>query len=113
MILCRATSTTQSYGIKVQSNSISDKVADAAIKAADLEVEIFSDLCNLAVERDKVIDRIHGLREVEYIEVLFRRYVEGKRLLDIAKECGFTYQYIRHLHGKALEAFSQRYFSET
>jgi tRNA A37 threonylcarbamoyladenosine dehydratase len=61
---------------------------------------------------DWIIDAIDDVR---HAEILRLRYVEGKRLEDIAcimrKRDGgmYNYEYIKRLHGYALAAFARKY----
>lgn len=105
-ILYRAKYVTANYsGVKVRSGSTSDRVADAVIAAEVLQQEIDADIWDLICKRHEVIDQIQQLREVLNIQLLFLRYVQYKPLKDIAKETGYSIQYIREAHGKALLEF--------
>lgn len=42
------------------------------------------------------------------MNILYKRYVEYKRLKTIADEMNYTYEYIRSMHGWALEEFSKK-----
>jgi hypothetical protein len=41
------------------------------------------------------------------VELLYKRYVEFKRLEVIAVELNYTYSYIRAEHGHALQSFDK------
>ena len=56
-----------------------------------------------------IIGQIQGLPKVEYIQLLYKRYVEYKRLEEIAVEMNYNYEYIKHLHGTALFVFGRMY----
>jgi DNA-directed RNA polymerase specialized sigma subunit len=109
-ILYRAKYVTANYsGVKVRSGSTSDRVADAVIAAETLQEEINSDTCDLLEKRYEIINQIHKLQKVLSIDILYFRYVQHKSLKDIAKETGYTAQYIRTAHGKALLEFEARH----
>ena len=81
--------------------SNSDKVADNAIKMADLSVEYekrWREAENKKLEIEKNIDLI----EEPYRTLLHKRYVQGLNFEKIADEMGYSYVRITHLHGEAL-----------
>lgn len=105
-----ATRITTSYsGVKVQSNSHYDKVADSATKIADLESEIVTDIEQLFILKHRIINQIQGLGNINYVNVLYFRYVELNDFFTIAEQMNYTYQYVVFLHGKALKAFEKQY----
>jgi len=67
----------------------------------------------LSNRQNTIFDQVQGIADDRYRQLLFLRFIEGKDLLHISEEMSYSEQYIRRLHGKALEAFTQRYFSET
>lgn len=105
-----ATRITTSYsGVKMQSNSHYDKVADNATKIADLESEIVTDIEQLFALKHRIINQIQGLGNINYVNVLYFRYVELNDFFTIAEQMNYTYQYVVFLHGKALKAFEKQY----
>lgn len=105
-----ATRITTSYsGVKVHSNSHYDKVADNATKIADLESEIVTDIEQLFALKHRIINQIQGLGNINYVNVLYFRYVELNDFFTIAEQMNYTYQYVVFLHGKALKAFEKQY----
>lgn len=105
-----ATRITTSYsGVKVQSNPNYDKVADSATKIADLESEIVTDIEQLFALKHRIINQIQGLGNINYVNVLYFRYVELNDFFTIAEQMNYTYQYVVFLHGKALKAFEKQY----
>jgi len=78
-------------------------------RIVDLEEEISREIDTFVDEKHKVINQIQGLKDSRYIEVLYKHYVEFKRLEAVAVEMNFTYQYTRELHGYALQDFERTY----
>ena len=108
-ILYRAKYVTANYsGVKARSGSTSDRVADAVIAAETLQQEIDADMLDLICKRHEIIGQIQQLQKVLSIDILYFRYVQHKSLKDIAKETGYTAQYIRTAHGKALLEFEEQ-----
>lgn len=71
----------------------------------DLDAEIHKQLETYLLEQHRIIDEIQKLDNKNYIDLLYKYYVEFKDFETISKEMHFSYDYIRHLHKKALRAF--------
>ena len=78
-------------------------------RITDLEKEINREIDKFVDDRHKMINQIQGLQNAKHIEILYKRYVEFKRFEIIAVEMDYTYQYIRELHGYALQEFERAY----
>lgn len=74
-------------------------------RMCDLEQEINAEIDRFVDEKHLIINQIQALRNSKYIEILYKHYVEFKRLEVVAVEMNFTYQYIVELHGYALKEF--------
>lgn len=87
--------------------SNSDKVADNAIKMADLSVEYekrWLEAENKKLEIEKNIDLV----EEPYRTILHLKYVQGKKLEEIAIKFKANYTYICEQHGIALKKYDER-----
>lgn len=62
--------------------------------------------------RKKIVDQIQGLQKTEYIELLHKRYVEDKSLELISVEMHYSFHWIRHMHGRALQEFEKKWGGE-
>lgn len=82
-------------------------------KMLDLDAEINSLIDSYVDLKHKIIGQIQGLCDVNYIEILNKRYIENKRLEVIAVEMNYDYNYIRHIHGRALQEFEKRYLENS
>ena len=74
-----------------------------------LEAEINAEIDRFVDEKHKIINQIQGLKNSDYISLLFKRYVEFKKFETIAVEMNFTYQYVLNMHGYALKEFETTY----
>lgn len=81
-------------------------------KMLDLDAEINNLIDGYVDLKHKIIGQIQGLCDVNYIEILHKRYIENKRLEVIAVEMNYDYSYIRHIHGSALQEFEKRYLED-
>ena len=75
----------------------------------DLENEIDSLIDDYVDLKHKIIGEIHNMKKPDHIRILYKRYVENKRLEQITVEMNYTYQYVRELHGYALQEFETTY----
>lgn len=74
-----------------------------------LEAEINAEIDKFVDEKHKIINQIQGLKNSDYIALLFKRYVEFKKFEVISVEMNFTYQYVIEMHGYALKEFETTY----
>lgn len=93
---------------KVQS-SPGDTMTDAVTRYVMLEEEIDRQVDQFIDLKNLIINQIQGLKDLNHIKILFKRYVEFKRLEVIAVEMNYTYTYVRALHGHALQEFERTY----
>ena len=76
----------------------------------DFERKIIEEIKEYQRLKEKILQEIYHLdSNVKYIELLIYRYSAGQRFEEIAINMGYTYDHIRHLHKKALEAFGKQY----
>lgn len=71
----------------------------------ELEQEINTEIDRFVDEKHEIINQIQALQNPKHIDILYKHYVEFKRLEIVAVEMNFTYQYIVELHGTALKEF--------
>lgn len=79
----------------------------AANNALDLTGEVAGLIDEYNDLRHKIIGEIQSLDRPEYMQVLYKRYVEEKHWEEISVEMGYSCDHIRHLHGWALHEFGK------
>lgn len=94
---------------RVNASSTGDTLEKKVIKYVDLEKEINETINEFVDKKHKIIDEIQGLDGVSHIDILFKKYVENKRLGVIATEMKYSYSRVKHLHTEALQAFESKY----
>lgn len=92
---------------KVQASTSSDKIDNTVSRYMDLQNEINQDINRFIALRNKIIDEIQKLSNVKFVKILFMRYIQNKKLEEIAVELNYSYQYVRKLHGYALNSFTK------
>ena len=83
-----------------------DKVADNAVKMADLSAEYekrWLEAEYMKLEIEKNIDLV----EEPYRIILYMKYVQGKKLEEIAYKLNANYTYICEQHGIALKKYEE------
>ncbi len=79
------------------------------IKIIDMEHDINNKIDKFVDTKHEVIKQIQGLDNNKHMQVLYKRYVEYKRLEVIAVEMHYTYQHIKRIHIVALKNFESCY----
>lgn len=107
-LFSRATKTTHSMNVeKVQVSGKNDMVADNVIKSIEIGEEIEVLVYDYIQRKHDIIDQIQSLSEVNYIDVLFKVYVQGMNLKAAVKQMGKSYAYVKELHKRALIEFGE------
>lgn len=90
---------------KVQGGRQTDKIGEAVAKIVDLEKEVENDIVSLMYRQHEITNQIHRVDNLNYMKILFKRYIEGKDFQTVTNEIPLTYEYVLNMHGKALKAF--------
>lgn len=93
----------------VKTSGTGDNVEKKVINYVALEENINKMIKKYIELKHKIINEIQGLDEATHIDILFKKYVENKRLELIAVEMKYSYSRVKHLHGEALQAFGHKY----
>lgn len=88
-----------------------DTMADAFSQIEALERKQARKIAELKRTRYKITLMIGELPE-PYAELLNLRYCYCQRLDVVAKNMGYSFEWIRHLHGEALDKFGKKYETE-
>lgn len=94
--------------VRVQtSRSDNGKVERYGTLAADIAMKIEQDEQNYYQRQYLIVNQIHALNNVYYIQILFKVYVKFRNIKQAAKEMKMTYHYVIELHKKALAEFGK------
>lgn len=94
---------------RVQSSSKGDAFADAIAIMADKSVQYEELLTIYEGMRQRIIEQILALDDLRSVEILSKRYVQGKGMIQIAEEMHYSRGYVSVLHSKALRQFAEKY----
>ena len=95
-------------GEKVSGGGMFD-FSENVLRKIELENEINADIVRFERLKNDIVDQIQSMDNAVYINLLYKRYVECKRLEVIAVEMNYSYAYIRELHGWALKEFNNKF----
>lgn len=107
-----ATSTTAATDREaVQTSGVSDKVGNVVANIVDLQAEINALVDSYIDKRKEIIAQLDSIEKQHplFYAILHGRYIQFKKLQDIADNEGYAPQYIREQHGKALAFFERTY----
>lgn len=90
---------------QMQASGSNDMIPNLIERMAALEQEINREIAVFVDRKHEIIAQINMLANETYVSLLLKRYVEYKQLEEIAAEMGYTYDYIKKLHWRALQAF--------
>ena len=96
-------------GDKVQSSPRGDAFAAALAALADKDMQRRDLIFIYEQQRDTIVDQIVGLDNAMQSQVLYERYIQGKRWDVIAVDMHYTVQRIFQIHGNALVEFAKKY----
>lgn len=78
-------------------------------KAAALEAELAEDIKALQDERHKRAREIQTLDDPDHVQLLYMAYVTNRSMRYIAEYLGCGVRYAYKIHGRALQAFEEKY----
>lgn len=94
---------------RVQTSGTGDAVGNAVTRYVTLNDEINNEIDAFYDAKHLIINQIQSLNINDYIQVLYKTYVQYMSLKTVAHEIGRSYQYTRELHKNALVLFDEKY----
>lgn len=98
-------------GDRVQT-SPSDHFAAAMAQLMDLDMRRAEEMLDYLILKDRISEQIRSIEPELYQTVLYKRYINAMSLRKIAEEEGYSYDWICHVHGDALLAFSKKFLTK-
>lgn len=98
-------------GDRVQT-SPSDHFAAAMAQLVDLDMRRAEEMLDYLILKDKISEQVRSIEPELYQTVLYKRYINAMSLRKIAEEEGYSYDWICHVHGDALLAFSKKFLTK-
>lgn len=91
---------------RVQVSSPGDAIGKNIARCLHLEQEVEEEIKRFAVLKHNIVRQINALDNAVFVKILFLRYVEYRKLSEVADIMGYSYQHARRLHGYALQSFA-------
>lgn len=95
---------------KVQRTSRSSGMEDLIVKYLEIEKEIDDTIDEYVNLKHKIIGEIQQLDNVQHVDCLVQRYIEGRSFEAIASDMGYSVRRVFQIHGDALQAFKAKHF---
>jgi DNA-directed RNA polymerase specialized sigma subunit len=95
--------------IRIQSGSPKNKLEESCIEIADSEQALKELVGRYLVSKEKIINEIEQLKDVNEYTVLIMRYVECKRMKEIANSLNYSVKNVERIHSKAIQNFTMMY----
>ncbi|MBR3236851.1 MAG: hypothetical protein IKF99_00275 [Oscillospiraceae bacterium] len=86
-----------------------DPMASQVGRYVDIQKEVQAMIIELMELKHLIIGQIAELDDSDYMDVLWKRYVDLKTFSRIADEMGYDISTIFRIHGRALQAFNEKY----
>lgn len=89
----------------VQTSAAGDRLCKDVVRYTDFDERINREVDQFVDAKNQIIQEIRELREKNYIQVLYKIYVQYKPVKIAAQEMRKSYSHTLDLHKKALKAF--------
>ena len=99
-------------GDKVMRSGSKDKLGDSVSRIVDLEKDVSEKITAYADLRQKIIEQIEHMEDMNHYSILFRKYVERQGFEQIAEALGYSQRQIIRIHQEALQVFEKMYGKE-
>ena len=94
---------------RVQTSAVGDKLCKDVTNYVAYDSYVDTEIDRFVNAKQQIIKEIRGLHDKDYIQVLFKVYVQFKSLKVAAREMKRSYNYVLDIHKKALQAFEETY----
>ena len=94
---------------RVQTSPSGDGLCRQVTNYVAFNEKINAEIDRFVDAKEQIISEIRGLRDKNYVQVLYKVYVQFKTVKQASKEMKKSYNYTVELHNKALAAFEETY----
>jgi len=94
---------------RVQTSPSGDGLCGQVTNYVAFNEKINAEIDRFVDAKEQIIREIRGLRDKNYVQVLYKVYVQFKSVKQASKEMKKSYNYTVELHNKALAAFEETY----
>lgn len=86
------------------SREVQDGMAEKLARLMDCFNDLLDNIVKEQNEQKKILEKLNEV-EQPYKNILFKTYIEGKKLVKVADEMDYNYEYMKRMHGVALNKF--------
>ena len=104
--------TVSNDGERIQNSGDKDRMGSAVAKIVDFERETDELVDSFVRKRNRIIEQIDSIENLDFYHVLSMRYVARDTFETISVKTNWSIRKIFSLHGKALLEFEKMYGSE-
>lgn len=94
---------------RVQTSGTKDRVGNSVSAIVDAQNDALKCVADYVELRSRIVDQISSMDKMIHSDILYLRYVEGKKYKLIADELSYSEDYVIHTHTEALAAFAEKY----
>ena len=98
-------------GDRVQSSGNKDRMGNTVARLVDLERETDKLIQVYTEKRQVIISQIDSMEDMNFYDVLFHRYIEGKTFEAISEDMHYSWRQVVRIHDDALAAFEKKFGS--
>lgn len=92
--------------IPMGGKTVQDSMAEKLAKLMDNFNELLDKILKEQEQQKVILLKLNEL-EQPYKLILTKMYIEGKRLIKVADEMNYNYEYMKRMHGIALNKFDE------
>jgi hypothetical protein len=96
---------------RVQSSGNKDRMGNTVARLVDLERETDKLIQVYTEKRQVIISQIDSMEDMNFYDVLFHRYIEGKTFEAISEDIHYSWRQVMRIHDDALAAFEKKFGS--
>lgn len=97
------------YGERVQTTPNFDKIGSAICKIEKMQENLNKLIDSYADRKTEILEQIETLENEIHRDILYKRYVEGKKLVEIEEDVNYSYRNLQRHHNKAIMKFEAKY----
>ena len=94
---------------RVQTSPVGDKIGTDVTRYITLNEKINAEIDRFVDAKEQIIREIRELRDINYVQVLYKVYVQFKSLRVASEEMKKSYRYVIQIHNDALRVFEKTY----
>ena len=94
---------------RVQTSMSGDSIGNTVVRYVTLNDEINAEIDSFIDAKNQIIHEIRELKDKNFINVLYKVYVQYKNVKTAAYEMGMSYAHVKRLHQNALLMFEDMY----